>query len=472
MKKILVCLLAFCLFVSSAGLSALAAEGRYVVTAPDGAPLYLTANDSSTRFCVLRPGTVVDAERVSASGLFIRTSYEGFVGWLSLADVSAVGAAGTALRIASLPYKTQYYEEDAFDAEGLVVCLVSADGTERALSGYTLAVPNMDVEGVYPVVVTYRGLSASFDIRIDRIPIERVEITTPPHTTTVIEGSDAPDLSGMVVTAYFTDGREPRVLDRYTVSGYDPQTLGEQTLNIYYKYPEFGAALTVQVVERSVTNLVITQMPQKTVYYDDDPTLDLTGLVLTAYFNNGHDEVVEPESAAFQKELVPGETNTVVLTYGGRTASYSVGYLAAEPVALAVDAPDNLTCLVGSEPDFSSDIVVYLVYNSGRRVPVNTYTADRVDTSAFGQKTVNVYYETFSASFSVQVTSPYAKGDIDRNGKINSADARLALRYASRLMQLDSEQLWLGDVTGDGKLISADARRILRHAAKLELIDG
>lgn len=48
-------------------------------------------------------------------------------------------------------------------------------------------------------------------------------------------------------------------------------------------------------------------------------------------------------------------------------------------------------------------------------------------------------------------------GDCDKDGKITSADARLALRMAVGLEEADA----VADVNGDGKITSADAREIL-----------
>lgn len=59
-------------------------------------------------------------------------------------------------------------------------------------------------------------------------------------------------------------------------------------------------------------------------------------------------------------------------------------------------------------------------------------------------------------------------GDINGDGRINAADARLALRAASRLETLSDDAFFTADVDGNGKVNAADARIILRVASKLE----
>ena len=61
-------------------------------------------------------------------------------------------------------------------------------------------------------------------------------------------------------------------------------------------------------------------------------------------------------------------------------------------------------------------------------------------------------------------------GDIDSDGQVTSADARLALRYAVELQTLSRVQKLAADVDRNRQITSADARAILRHAVDLEKI--
>lgn len=59
-------------------------------------------------------------------------------------------------------------------------------------------------------------------------------------------------------------------------------------------------------------------------------------------------------------------------------------------------------------------------------------------------------------------------GDVDGNGKITAADARLVLRFSASLDVPDDSQKKVSDVNSDGKITAADARKVLRIAASLE----
>ncbi|MBR5233301.1 MAG: phosphodiester glycosidase family protein [Clostridia bacterium] len=59
-------------------------------------------------------------------------------------------------------------------------------------------------------------------------------------------------------------------------------------------------------------------------------------------------------------------------------------------------------------------------------------------------------------------------GDVNADGKISAADARLALRISAKLEDADGTQMITADYNKDGKITAADARKILRKSAKLE----
>ena len=69
------------------------------------------------------------------------------------------------------------------------------------------------------------------------------------------------------------------------------------------------------------------------------------------------------------------------------------------------------------------------------------------------------------------VTEQCSLGDVNNDGKINSADARLVLRTAAKLEILTAAQFSAADIMRDYSITSADARIILRVAAQLESIE-
>lgn len=80
------------------------------------------------------------------------------------------------------------------------------------------------------------------------------------------------------------------------------------------------------------------------------------------------------------------------------------------------------------------------------------------------EKNVQLYAKLFKCSW----------GDINFDGTVTAADARLALRQSVSLENLSAEQIAWGNVDkpGDGKLTAADARLILRLSVSLDTVAG
>ena len=64
-----------------------------------------------------------------------------------------------------------------------------------------------------------------------------------------------------------------------------------------------------------------------------------------------------------------------------------------------------------------------------------------------------------------------ALGDVNNDGKVTAADARLVLRMAAKIDSYSDEQIAYLDLNKDGKITAADARILLRISAKIESIE-
>lgn len=74
--------------------------------------------------------------------------------------------------------------------------------------------------------------------------------------------------------------------------------------------------------------------------------------------------------------------------------------------------------------------------------------------------------KSLMANVGLEYEAPVVLGDVDGDGKITAADARLILRAAVGLEMLDAA---MADLDGDGKISAADAREALRIATGQEV---
>ncbi len=152
-------------------------------------------------------------------------------------------------------------------------------------------------------------------------------------------------------------------------------------------------------------------------------------------------------------------------------------YLTADKSA--VKSGDTITwsaAAAGSGGKFLYSFEIFLdgesIYKSEYRSDASfSYTAEAVGTyQAFVTITDEQNNEAQLYGDSVECTDSdeIIMGDVDGNGKINSVDARLALRIASKAEKADSGRLRRSDMNNDNSVTSSDARKILRISAKLE----
>ncbi|MBR1811686.1 MAG: phosphodiester glycosidase family protein [Clostridia bacterium] len=99
--------------------------------------------------------------------------------------------------------------------------------------------------------------------------------------------------------------------------------------------------------------------------------------------------------------------------------------------------------------------------------PVETTApAQPIETTAPAQ-TIVTEPRTTERNDEIRTVKVGVVGDLNQDGKINSADARLALRISARLDVPDAYRLVAADADGDRYIKSSDARLLLRYAARL-----
>ena len=139
-----------------------------------------------------------------------------------------------------------------------------------------------------------------------------------PSVTQVIQGS-ALDVSGLTVTAVYSDGTKAAVTD-YTTGGYDTNKLGAQTVTVTYKGKT--ASFGITVVAKEITGITVTSRPSKLSYAYGE-ALDTAGLAVSAVYNDGTTKTVTGYTLSGYSASVSG-SQYVTVTYQGFTAGFYV----------------------------------------------------------------------------------------------------------------------------------------------------
>ena len=243
------------------------------------------------------------------------------------------------------------------------------------------------------------------------VTLESITVSGP--TKTEYEIGDELDLTGLVVTAHYSDGSEAAVED-YEVSGFDSSTAGEKTITVTYQ--DKTTAFTVNVKEAApvvtLESITVTG-PTKTEYKIGDE-LDLAGLVVTAHYSTGDEATVTGYEVSGFDSSTAGE-KTITVTYQGKTAAFKVTVKETEkPVvtleSITVSGPTKTEYKIGEELDLTG-LVVIAHYSDGSYQEVTDYEVSGFDSAAAGEKTVTVTYQGETVSFKITVKEDTASSE-------------------------------------------------------------
>ena len=496
MKKLLYtffCILLLAVCLASFSSAASYKTGRYRVSS--GAVTILeSASLTAEKAGEVQKNTYIEISKVQGSFGYCEMKDTGISGWVFLSELTYVSEKPaskiTGLKITAMPQTTVYTEdEDSLDITGLKVNAVYSDGTTKEITGYEIYCPSFSTHGKKTVTVRYlpegtkSAVTASFTVTVNKVPLKSLTVSSKPAKISYKE-NEALDLTGLVLTASYTDDRANKsftlkqILDNpdFTITTCHKEAQGTKlkpgthTIQISYKYSDIKTSFTVTVSERKITSLTIKTMPDSlTVYYNTlVPTLD--GMVLTAKYDTGDVEDIPArkcEIICTPSDFIIGNGNKVKVKYEGLSVTVSLRYSPLEADGITLSLPPVLTFIKGEKIDLS-EMKVYLKYNSGKTEEITGYTVSKIDNLTTGVQNVVVTYKNFSEVFSVFITAVYSKGDVSGDGIIRSEDARTILRAAVGLTTLEGKRFTAGDVDRDNKITAADARLTLRAAVGLE----
>ena len=272
-----------------------------------------------------------------------------------------------------------------------------------------------------------------------------------------ISAIDAAGKAKVFVDRQFYVSNKTLITGSVTVSGLGWAGLASSNLASPYAYATLTADVQISP-ENAVTRcqwyadgVAIPGATEKTYTVSSDKIGKKLSVSVTGVGNYFGTVASEPTNAVLDKDAV---ITDVVEKITGKPATYTVDLrnLTVSPALAGTSCGEMLEKIV-----FSTDLGA--VYDKNDAVKLGTddlCTGDSVKTLIFGQITLARYYVV-------------VMGDVNGDGKVTSADARIALRYAAKLEK--PAGVWFenaADADHMNGVTSADARRILRAAAKLE----
>ena len=222
---------------------------------------------------------------------------------------------------------------------------------------------------------------------------------------------------GIIVTGTYDNEETADVSELAEYSGY-PETFTEAgthtiTVTIPNDIPEdeISTEFEVTVLDVVLDSIGITAPLAKTEYYKGD-ALDLSGLIITGYYNNGMSGVLDGwiSSPANGTILNTLGTQTVTITIGGKSAILEVNVSAltdAQIASISATQPTKTEYWQGEALN-TSGIAVTALYNNGVTAPIANFATAPANGSALnaiGIQNITVTYAGKSTAVTVNVNA-------------------------------------------------------------------
>ena len=181
----------------------------------------------------------------------------------------------------------------------------------------------------------------------------------------------------------------------------------------------FAGSLNVNITDRTVSKIEVKNRPTKLQYVEgQSPEVsDLSGGIITVFYNNGPNDVIEmtPEAGvtidSFNTNTVG--TGSVTVKYGGKTASYPVTVVEKDVTSIEVKyLPTKTNYVLGEELDLTGGVLTFNYDNStsanvsmqGQGITLSGYDSSRTGTQFVTLSYTNRKGEIKTTQFAVTVT--------------------------------------------------------------------
>ncbi len=156
----------------------------------------------------------------------------------------------TGIRIKTPPNKTEYFEDEIFNPEGMVIEAVYQNGRTIEIDLEDVSYNDTITLGQTSVTFTFEGKTATQTIKVNKSHVDRIIIENEPNKTEYIEGENF-DPTGMKVVAVYPNNREEEVTNYDIINGNNLQE-GQTEVTISYEGKTETQDITVRKREEPV----------------------------------------------------------------------------------------------------------------------------------------------------------------------------------------------------------------------------
>ena len=239
------------------------------------------------------------------------------------------------IEIYSAP-KSEYYIGESLDLTDARILVAYKNNTDKLVDITPSMISDYDpyTLGVQYVRVYYSGHSATIRVNVKRYEVVSVELAVSGENFDYIVEQKLRTDNSYLILHYANDTEERIPITAAMCSGYDPYTVGQQTVTVSYERDgqTYSGVYSVNVEDKELTGIEVTVKPTQSIYYIGDGELDLTGGELFLKYNNGYsvrmpmtdaNGVVDGLTVEWDNSVVDSDS-VVKLTYGGFSTTFTI----------------------------------------------------------------------------------------------------------------------------------------------------
>ena len=297
----------------------------------------------------------------------------------------------TDIAIRELPVKLEYFEGEMLDITGLEVYAIYDDESIIDILEYEV-IPEgpLTVEDTKVTIRYTEGeiaKEAEYDITVQKIELELIEITKAPNKIEYIEGESF-NPEGMEVIAYYNNG-ESAVIENYELIPEGALTVEDNKITVRYTEGEITKETTIEIIvhekeiEKMLDRIEITKAPNKVEYVEGE-TFDPDGMEVYAIYSDESKVAITDYEIIVSNPLTL-EDDVVTIIYEDKEANLPIS-------VYKKDNPDvgELVTIQFKDEKFFNDVIEQLG-NKVKSSDVNNLTIRMLPSDRDSVTSLSVY---------------------------------------------------------------------------------
>jgi hypothetical protein len=378
--------------------------------------------------------------------------------------VKAKSVTGIALK--SAPTNTTVLEGKTLSLAGGAITVNYDNGTHEDLGmdNADVTVTGFDsaVTGPQTLTVNYKGKTTTFGVTVTPKSLSSITIVSKPSTLTYLAGKTFSS-TGLSVKANFDNDTDADVTSNVTLSGYDMNTAGTQTVTVSYVYGSVTktATFSIEVKSRAALDIVLNELSALQTKVTNK-TLASTDKTAVAKLRTDYNALTDLEKAEMKETDV-------------KAVEDAMNAVLFPEIKDRLDAASGFT-MNANQGSVSMDAVFDL------KKPATDFDVKKdsssADMSVLGRFALNI---TGTTQLNGAVTYTISMADFDRlyAGKVVDASNSLAKDQALKLVAVNADGTYtdLNATFADGKITFSSAAltgnlAVIKVTAPAEDVNG